>query len=68
MLTPSFDEFVLFMLYLRHNHSTFVRIVNSGEFATKGRGEFATLCDARVAVNLPEDASGGELAHKSFKN
>ena len=24
-------------------------------------GEFATLCDARVAENLPEDPSGGEF-------
>jgi hypothetical protein len=31
------------------------------------RGEFATHCDARAAVNLPEDPSGGELAHKSLK-
>ena len=31
------------------------------------RGEFAAHCDARAAVNLPEDTSGGELAHKSLK-
>ena len=42
---------------------------NRGEFAAEKRcGEFATLCDARAAVNLPEDPSGGELARNSFKN